>query len=143
MTYVPEFMLRYAEFDAERTRVRTLDEWIAFRRKWFDPAQWPRKSARQLGAEAMAGRGVLDLGGRAWSRTQYVYDITPEARYELFATVANTGDPIRFPHTGGPGDATQSGRAYECPFCEISTRERGGRTCPQCGRLLLARAPAD
>lgn len=144
MSYEPEFMRRYDEFDADRRRIRTTEEWIAFRRKWLDQSVWPRKSPEQLGKEAMDARGdVRRFDGRTWARTQYAYDITPEARYELFATIANVGDPIRFPHLAAHTGDAPSGRTYSCPFCEMATREPAPTACPRCGRPLLVSDLAD
>jgi hypothetical protein len=57
MPLQPEFMLKFEAFDADRRSVQTLDEWLAFQRKWFDQSQWPTKSLEQMGAETMRKRG--------------------------------------------------------------------------------------
>lgn len=128
-------MRQFQEFDAERRRVRTLADWKALAARWFDLPAWPTRSQEQRLAESAGKQGPVSLGGRRWSYTSWAYDLTPEARYEYFATLRRIGDPLRFPGTkAGPGKA---GWRQECPHCEISTDEPGDPVCPRCGRELI------
>jgi len=97
MPLEPEFMKRHDAFDADRSAVKTVDDWEAFSARWFPTRDWPRKSAADLAAEAPRKRGPVALGQRKWWYTYWTYDLTPEARYEYFYTVATVGDPLRFP----------------------------------------------
>jgi len=144
MPFQPEFMQRIEEFRAERERVRTLEGWLAFQKKWFDTSGWPVKSSEQLAAESLGKRGPFVLRGRTWGYTTLTYDLTPEARYEYTWTWHTVGDPIKFPHlkdrpTLPPGE----GWEQECPYCEISTRDLGEEECPICRRQLVYVSYAD
>ena len=88
-------MLCFEEFAAERRRVRTLEDWTAFAARWFDTSAWPLKPAEQRAAEAAHKRGPVRLGGRIWSYTTWVYDLTPEARYDANAELAAVRGPER------------------------------------------------
>ncbi len=134
MACEPAFMLRFEEFVAERRRVRTLEDWRAFATRWFDTSAWPIKSPEQRAAEALRKQGPVRLGGRLWGYTTWVYDLSPEARYEYFSTLRRVGDPIRF---GAVDPDSGERRAQECPYCEISTDEPGEAVCPRCGRDLV------
>ena len=136
MSYTPDFMTNFGEFNAERQRVSSLDEWIAFRDKWFNHDHWPEKTAEQISAESLKKQGPVQLGGRLWGYTSYRYDLTAEARYELFATYSDVGDPIRFPHIYEIPKTPGSRWAQECPACEISTNDIGKDDCPRCHRRL-------
>ena len=138
MPFQPEFMRKIEEFKAERERVRTLENWQAFQKRWFDTSHWPRKSRQQLATESLGKQGPFVLRGRTWSYSTTTYDLSPEARYEYSWTCHTVGDPLRFPHLKGrpeppPGEWWEQ----ECPYCEISTREIGEETCPQCRRELV------
>ena len=141
MAFEPAFMRRFAEFDAERRRVRTPEDWRVFASKWFDASSWPMKTPEQRAAESAHKRGPLRVGGRLWSYTSWVYDLSPDARYVYFSTLRRVGDPIRFPGSragaGGTAAGSDAHSAQECPYCEISTAEIGDDLCPQCGRQLV------
>ncbi|MBI4166661.1 MAG: hypothetical protein HY508_13100, partial [Acidobacteria bacterium] len=115
-------MTRFEEFKAERERVRTQEEWIAFRRKWFDTSKWPTKSPVQRAAESWQKTSAFELGGRRWGFTNWGYVLAPEARYEYFWTLHVIGDPLTFPHLRDqPERRPEDGWTQECHFCEIST----------------------
>ena len=144
MRIVPEFMRRFDAFHADRRAVRTAADWRALRDKWLDAAQWPRKTNEQQTMEARGKQGPIELGGRWWAYTTWIYDVSPEARYEYFLTTATVGDPLQFPRgPGEPPTAPRSGWTQECRYCEISTAEIGETTCPRCGRPLLCIQSAD
>ena len=144
MGTVPEFMRRFDAFDADRRAVRTPADWRAFRDKWLDAAHWPMKTSEQRAAEARGKQGPVELGGRRWSYTTWVYDLTPEARYEYFLTLTTVGNPLLFMRgPDEPPTAPRRGWAQECPYCEISTAEIGDETCPRCQRLLLRTQSGD
>lgn len=142
MPLQPEFMLKFKEFDADRQRVRNLDDLMAFEKKWLDSSQRPEKSRDQHAAESSRKKGPLRLAGRFRSYSYYTYDITPEARYELFATLLTLGTAIRFPHLK-PFEAPKERWMQWCPYSEISTAEKGEETCPQCQRTLLYECGED
>jgi len=135
--HTPPYMDRFEAFDAERRRMRTVDDWIALRRQWLDDSAWPRRSPEQLAAMRRGRKQSFRLGGRSWMRTTHVFDLTPEARYELFVTYREFADPIRFPHLATLPKVTGSRWTQQCPACEIVTREIGSMTCPQCARRLV------
>jgi hypothetical protein len=135
MSLLPEFMRDFERFDAERNRVRDAEGFRALEARWFDTSSWPRKTPAQLADEAAHKRGPVQLGGRSWSFTSWVYDLTPEARYEYFRTRATVGDRVRFPDRAQP--TAGAGWAHECPHCEISTTDPGNDECPRCGRALI------
>ncbi len=125
MSFHPAFMKQFAEFDADRQGVKTLEEWDYFSKKWFDQSNWPLKTPQQLAQEQSHKHSPLSLQGRLWGYTSYTYDISPEARYELFSTLSNVGDPIRFPHLMNIPKTKDSPWTQQCPWCEISTEEIG------------------
>ena len=137
MPFEPEFMRRFSEFIAERRRVRSVADWRAFQGKWFDQSGWPEKSPSQRAAESLNKSGPVEIGGRTWGHTSWIYDLTPEARYEYFSTLHSVGDPIRFPDEARVAKTAENGWRQECPFDEISTDQLGDETCPRCGRQLL------
>lgn len=137
MSFEPRFIRQFAEFQASRTRVKSLEDWTRFSRYWFDKSDWPMKRPQQYSQEQAKKQGPVTLKGRRWSYTFYTYDISPQARYELFATLSKVGDPIRFPHLSHLPKTTPSRWTQQCPWCEISTEEIGPEVCPLCDRPLL------
>jgi len=137
VAFQPPFMERIAEFDKERRQLHTLEQWRTFAAKWFDTAQWPMKSPEQQKRESSYKQGPFTLGGRQWGYTTWVYDLTPEARYEYFATLRGIGDPLRFPEATNAPRRPEDGWRQECPYCEISTSDLGDAVCPRCGRELI------
>ena len=135
--FAPAFMQRLDEFRKERASISTLDEWMAFAKKWLDTEDWLLKTAGQTEAEGMRKCGPVVLGGRKWVYTSWNYDVSPEARYEYFYTLRGFGDVVRFPEVRSVPKTAENGYRQECPYCEISTREIGGPTCPTCGRALI------
>lgn len=136
MAFEPEFMTRFSEYSAEKSGVRTLDDWLHFKRRWFDPSDWPTLGAEQRLAESLRKRGPVRIGGRLWGYTFWTYDLTPEARYEYFATLRKIGNRFLFPDAAE--DPSDNRWQHECPHCEISTNEPGEPTCPLCQRPLVA-----
>src|SRR5262245_35505463 len=145
MAFMPDFFLRIHDFDHHRRSLRSEQDWIEFVQKWFPTDSWPLKSPQQLSEESIRKAGPIELGGRSWVFTSWVYDLDPEARYEYFWTLVMVGHPLVFPNSGRPSstDLTPPGWSQQCPYCEISTDERGDPTCPRCGRLLLWRYSGD
>jgi hypothetical protein len=143
MAFEPNFMKRLDEFKADQNRIRTIQDWIAFTKKWFPRDQWPQKSKDQLAAESKSKMGPVSIGGRMWNYTFWSYDLTPESRYEYFWTIKKVGDPIRFPHEQYKEKRAENGWRQECPYCEISTDELGEATCPICARKLIYVGYAD
>ena len=128
MKHIPEFMIRFEDFNAELKKVQTSQDWLKFQHKWFSFENWPRN---QKPSGALPG--VLD--GRRWSPTWWAYDLEPEARYVYFASrwVINLrlNQGLLSPNPKGRG------WAQECPFCQISTRDIGVELCPTCSRRLI------
>lgn len=130
-------MQQWAQYLEEKNGVRTLDDWLAFRKKWFDYLRWPTKTPSQIQSEAKDKRSPVNMGGREWSRVSYAYDMSPAARYEYIATLKTLGDAIRFPDEAASPRTAEEGWRQECPYCEIVTTEIGEEICPQCGRSLV------
>jgi hypothetical protein len=143
MAYVPEFAQQRAIYEAEKAAIRTVEDWYAFARRWFPAQTWPRKSAAQIRAEAVNKRAPVDVGGRRWSTVTYVYDLTPEDRYEYVFTERTIGDGLKYPEEQALEKTAANGFAQECPYDEISTTQIGEPTCPKCGRRLVFTRRAD
>jgi hypothetical protein len=143
MSYAPDFMSHFHEFAAERQRVSSMEEWLVFSRRWFNHDHWPEKTAEQLAKDSRTKQSPVRLGGRLWAYTSYRYDLTPDARYELFATISDVGDPIRFPHIYDIPKTPGSRWSQICPACEISTNDIGSDQCPKCHRRLLFKFTED
>jgi hypothetical protein len=137
MPYTPTFMDRFSDYARELGRVGSLSDWIAFTKRWFDSCQWPRKTPEQRSDESRNKRGPVELGGRTWSYTSWVFDLTPEARYEYFSALHLIGDPLKFPDQFTRPKRAADGWRQECPFCEISTDQLADDQCPKCGHPLL------
>ncbi len=139
MRFEPEFTIRSEEYGRDKERVRSIEDWRAFAKKWFNQSKWPKKDAGQIAAESSRRlkSGPLRLGGRTWSYTTHYYDISPEAEYEYSSTVWQIGNEICFPEGRNSPKRAEDGWCQECPYCEISTAELGEATCPQCGRKLI------
>ncbi|WP_373000598.1 hypothetical protein [Lutispora sp.] len=135
MVYVPSFMNYLDEYNKQKRNIHTVDDWVKFRNEWFDESQWPLKTPFQLTEESLRKRGPKKIAGRLWVYTTYMYDISPEARYEFFSALYNIGHPLLFNYSG-PKTA-ENGWNQNCPYCEISTNEIGDDTCPVCTRKLL------
>lgn len=136
MPIVPEFAQNRSAYNADKLKITSLDDWLAFNRKWFPADSWPRKSDADVRAEAPAKRGWLDLGGRRWSHVSYAYDLSPEDRYEYIYTQRMIGDPLKNPEEKNIPRTAAEGWAQECPHCEITTSQIGADVCPRCGRKL-------
>ena len=136
MAYTPAFMRQFDEFLRERDQVRSVEDWIAFNRKWLDSSAWPRKTPEQCVQDQALKHGPVRIGGRNWTFISDGLDLAPIARYALLDTVHRVGDPIVFPHMTAASRAASAGWVQECGYCEISTRELGEETCPRCGRQL-------
>jgi hypothetical protein len=143
MPFTPEFMLHLDQFRKEREAVRTLDDWETFDKKWLDNTSWPTKTADVLREEGKRKRGPVSIGGRSWGFTDFNDDISPEARYEYFYTLATVGDPINFPDEKSVPKTADEGFRQECPYCEIWTDEIGDDVCPKCRRKLVFGRSSD
>lgn len=143
MSFEPVFMTKFDEYQSEKGKVRTVADWIAFKKRWFDKADWPRLTPQQTQERSRHKRGPVEIGGRTWSYTNFAYDITPEARYEYFFTLSGIGAALAFGITAAQAKTAERGWRQECPFDEISTDEIGDETCPKCGRKLVYTQYAD
>ena len=141
--FEPAFMRDHARYLASKARVRTLRGWLRFRRTWFDHSQWPMKTDEQIRHEHAVKYGPLKLGGRIWGYSFWTYDLSPEARYEYFATVAELGDPYQFPHMFVDLRPMPNRWTQECPYCEIHTMERGADFCPKGLQRLVWNMPTE
>jgi len=137
MPFNPDFMLKPEQFQRDRKKVLSLDEWKAFYKKWLDTKSWPKKSPDVRREEGKRKRGPVWLGGRLWGFTNFNYDISPEARYEYFFALRTVGGPLKFPDEVELAKTAENGFYQECPYCEIATDQIGEEDCPQCGRKLL------
>lgn len=126
-------MRRLPEFRAALARVRTPDDWLAFKAAWFADRPWPRRSAEALAALG-PGREVR-LGDRTFRRAPLPDDLSPEARYEWFAAM-QAGFAALYPAADAPGAPGVAVRRL-CPACEHWSDEPGVEDCPGCGRRLL------
>lgn len=136
--FIPRFMQEQEAFRSERSRITTLDEWYAFKRKWFDQRDWPMKSGDPLAREVERKQHPLFLGGRTWSQPVWAYHLSSEARHEYFSTLADVAMPLQAPALFG--EANRSGPRWqqECYRCAIATSEIGDATCPRCGGRLFS-----
>jgi hypothetical protein len=130
-------MRDHEAFSAALAAVKSLEDWIKLQRKWFDTANWPKKTSSQLAEDSARKRMPLRLGGREWIYTNSVYDISPEARYEYFYALRMVGAPFQFPTWKTSPKTADRGWRQECPYDEISTAETGDPICPKCGRKLV------
>ena len=136
-------MIHRNDYETDKKRVRSLEDWKLFAQKWFKEAEWPRKSSEQLTAESKWKRGPVRLSGRVWTYKFFPYDLTPEARYEYFLTLREVGGPIKFPDEVQMEKSPELGWRQECPYDEISTDEIGEPICPLCQRRLILERYSD
>jgi len=127
MSYTPPFMDQKLEYETEKNKVKSLDDWIAFSKKWFNCETWPARLANQQ------PKVVLPSDGN-WSRSFWIYDLTPEARYEYFSVLHTLGLQIRSPNYL-PSLANGCGK--ECPYCEMVSFDYEPELCPLCHRKLV------
>ena len=133
MPYEPTFLRDLAVFRAELARVRDAGAWAAFKARWFADQPWPpRPEAEMAGARPDEPTA---FGGRRFVRAPpFAHDLSPEARYEYFASL-QAGFAAIFPGQA-PGAGGTPVRLF-CPACEIWSDEPGEPACPGCGRELL------
>jgi|GEM_PF-5454229 len=143
MPYLPEFMIQFQKYSQEKQNIKTYNDWQKFKRKWFDKKNWPQKTPSQLAEESKNKIGPFKIGGRLWGYTTYIYDITPEARYEMFSVLRNLGEPLVFTDEKYIPKTANNGWSQDCPYCEISTTDIGDEICPKCSRKLLYALAAD
>ena len=138
MSITPSFMQHFAKFDRERRSIRTLREWNAFKKKWFDSAAWPGKTKEQLAREDIQRRKKISKirDGRRWAPGFWLIDLTAEARYEYFWTLSVIGAPLRDPRWNTITPTAEGGWFQECGYCNISTPDLGSAVCPVCGRTM-------
>lgn len=129
--------MEYQKYIKEKQQVRTFNDWLVFKKRWFNKTEWPEKSSFQLKEESYNKIGPINLGGRLWGYTTYIYDITPDSRYEMFSALRNLGEPLFFGDEIKIPRTSEYGWFQECPYCEISTTDIGDEICPKCGRKLL------
>lgn len=141
MPYRPDFARKYNEYSEEKSKVRSIDEWVAFSKKWFDQHEWPKKTPEQISKETQEKRHLTHdpLGGRMWAYIMYPFDLSPENNYEFHSTSYYVGFRITecqlFHSPKDPHDEIYW--EQECPYCAISTTDIGGELCPVCGRRLI------
>jgi hypothetical protein len=145
MSYEPEFMRQPQAFAAACDAVRSVDDWIALCRDWFDTARWPRKSPENIALNCARKRGSMVIDGRTWAYTSSVFDLSPAARYEYTKAFSLIGDPLRFPAPAIEQRSAGDGWALECPYCELVTVELNIKApkksmCPNCRRRLWTRS---
>lgn len=145
MSFTPGFMKAFKAFDRERRSLRSLKEWHAFRKRWFCDEDWPRKSSEQLKSEGVVQRKSISRlrDGRRWAPGFWLFDLTPEARYEYFWTVFVIGSPLEEPRWNKAPRTPATGWQQECGYCQISTWDMGDDVCPRCGRALYYVWAAD
>jgi hypothetical protein len=137
VSFTPEFMKAFDVFDRERRAIRTLEDWRAFQKRWFDHTNWPKKSKELITKEGIQkAKRPKVINGRRWSTTYFSYDLTPEARYEYCWTLTVIGAPLQSPNWNTAPRTVENGWRQECGYCEISTGSLGDDTCPQCGRPM-------
>jgi hypothetical protein len=133
MPFEPSFMRRLAEFKAALARLRTADEWLAFKADWFADQPWPRRPPEALAA--LSPGAEVTLAGRTFRRAPLPDDLTPEARYQYFAAL-QAGFACLYPPDQAPG-MPGTGYRVHCPACEHWSDDVRGDACPGCGRPLL------
>ncbi|MGC4001344.1 MAG: hypothetical protein QM767_29360 [Anaeromyxobacter sp.] len=134
MPLEPAFMAQRAAFDAELEQVRTPQQWMLFRKKWFADQPWPVRSPEELAAASGDGAPRV-LGGRTFHPAPLPLDVTPEARHAYFQALAK-GFAAMYPDDA-PGQGGSSIR-WTCAACEQYSDEPGDPACPSCGRPLVA-----
>ncbi len=143
MSYNPKFIVEFEKYNKEKQNIKTFDDWQKFNKKWFDKKNWPQKTSSQFAEDSKNKISPCQLGGRLWGYTTYIYDITPEARYEMFSALRNLGEPLIFTDENNITKTAEYGWSQDCPYCEISTTDIGDDICPKCGRKLLYDRVAD
>ena len=139
MEYKPNFLIRFEEYNKEKQAIENIEDWIRFNKKWFNTKDWPKKTEVQKEEYSRKSKNTIQLDGRTWFYTFLLYDLTPEARYELIRTSNEIGMPLVFPNgVHKPKDLSNTnGWTQECPYDEIATLEIGDEICPLCGRKLI------
>lgn len=129
MPFEPAFMSRLPEFEAALAQVRTVQDWLAFKARFFSDQPWPRRTPEALAA----GRAEPPVvaGDRVFTRAPLPDDVTPEARYRYFSAI-QVGLAATY-----PADAPSGSVRFHCPACEIWTDTPGDPACPLCARPLL------
>ncbi len=139
MPFQPEFMIKTEEYEKEKSKIVSGDDWRKFKFKWFNESTWPKKTLEQREIESINNREAKIIKGRKWGHVFYPYDITSEARYEMFVTLYEIGFPLVFLNgIQKPNNINNNqGWNQDCPYDEISTMEIGDKICPICGRRMI------
>ena len=138
MAYVPRFLINYSEYTLDKARVRTLEDYLTFERKWFDTREWPRKTNDKIREESKDKRSPFNLGGRRWGHMDVLYEIPKDAWVEYYSVITSIGAPLQYGQGWDPPRRPQGTWSLDCPASEIFTRDlRGSDICPQCGRKLI------
>lgn len=138
MSYNPEFMLKHEEYIMDKNKIQTKEEWISFRKKWFSSMNWPKKTPDILKKELPLRVKAGLIGNRYFSTTNYYYDITADARYEMFSAMYMIGYPRIFPNYDFAKANDEFGWYLECPYCQITTRDNlKDNICPVCKREMF------
>ena len=140
--FIPLFMQNKDEYQLDKSKIKTVEEWILFSKKWFiaDRVYWPKCSTPT--ARARVCRALAEqVDNRSWGLISTLWNIPPEAYYEMGITCAKIGDPLQFDHMydeqGNPRDIKLRGWMHECGFCRLCTHDiRANLLCPACGRTL-------
>jgi len=141
MSYEPLFMKGWEKYIKDQSNVKTKNDWIEFRRKWYDEDEkkWPKKTPQQRAEESTKKRGPIKIGGRTLVHVSYPFDLTSEARYELMKTSTEIGLRLVLPngYHSPQESGDNQGWMQECPYCEIATHEIGDENCPICTRKMI------
>lgn len=144
--YVPSFFRNLEEYNKSKKEVKTLDDWRAFKKKWYDDCEiWPNKNDKLGLAEQNLRHGTFEAGGRKWGYIYHPLDLDPGALYEFIRTETEIGLPLALPNGIHSPQQADSNRNWqqECPHCDIWTSEIGEEVCPVCGRKLLYQRVGD
>ena len=143
--FQPLFMKKISDFRLERKLVKSESDWLIFRQKWLDTSTWPRWEKDDLALKfeqwtnETGGKGYLTLADTKWGRSELVYALTPEARFEYSFTKFVIGGAICLGQTPPlQWKDVPSTWTSECPRCEIFSSSFMPKTCPKCGGQLVA-----
>lgn len=137
MSFIPEFMKKFPIYSVEKDKIRSLEDWLVFRNKWFDVENWPKKTKKQYEKESVEFEDFISSDGRNWWSKKYFYDIDKEARYEFETTNHDIGYLYMFPDSVNQDKTEKDGWMQECPYCGIVTNEIGNEFCPKCSRKTI------
>lgn len=131
MNYVPEFRRYWNKYLEEKETIQTKADWLNFKNKWFNSAEWPKRISSYDKTTA--------IQGRVWIYYSPAYSLMPEDYYEYRSVSRMMEEKYLseyfkcFKPVGNDTD----GWYQDCPFCLIISYSIGGEVCPKCGRHLL------